>query len=901
MNFRNSSLALLLFLTACNGSNSSTPQTDTTQIDTTGADSTFADLAKAKDELATVTAQKSLTQAGLDDLNNRTTAAKQSLDEKNAELAVLKGDGQGSIKESGNALEALKRQAEAAQKDIDAKAVELDNLTRTDPGNLGLIALKAKELSDKQAELNDLIRIDPVNPGPIPKAEAELKEKTAKLAILNGDGDGSIKAAEAKRDKFLNQIAGLTTDAAKLTARNRALELKAQGDITGAADVLAKAGLTKEAAEILMAGGFRKEAAEVLRAGGFKDESDALLRLVEAETPKPAANSILEDKTSYAYEANSSLALEEVRETSSVKLQEMTIKNKLVKYTARAGHLTAYAPKDPAKPDVKDAQATIFYMAYTRDDLPKENRPVTFFWNGGPGSSSIFLHMGSWAPKRLFVNIPTMTPESKITKPASFPWIDDDETLLEHSDLVFVDPVGTGFSQAIAPHTNTEFWGMDEDARIERDFITRFINVYNRQSSPKYLYGESYGGIRTPIVARMLVEAGTRDFEKDNSGKPAKILTGIVLNSPVLDYESNTGLGGDTSNAGFLPTEAMSADYYKKASKRQKAPAIAYVDTLRNFVRNEYAAGYRQWYYPTRSAIKAAADNAPAASQRMLDWYNAKLWQFVVGRLNITTDFAEAAVNWFVVNPVDRPKAVEAFGTDIFDVEPGLERFVQLALDAEKEANSPAWLKYTKTPAGIDLLGNMKNIMGLDVNWINEFEMSSKKFQESIMPDLSLNPYDTRINVPKGAYDLTFYEDDAFAAGIENALTGMFNYQTASAYKTYNFDVIGPAWKYSRDSSMKYYRSSIPDLVQTLNYDPSIKMLVMHGYYDLVCPFHLTELDLANVGLTARIPVKNYEGGHMTYESEEARVPMKQELDKFYTQPVYPAPAVVNSQSVSMN
>ncbi len=165
------------------------------------------------------------------------------------------------------------------------------------------------------------------------------------------------------------------------------------------------------------------------------------------------------------------LELAAVDETPAVKHHSTTISGKTVEYTATAGHLIAYAPAEPASPATTDAQASIFYMAYTRDDLPKENRPVTFFFNGGPGSASIWLHLGSSAPKRLKTGEPFI-PESAYTeKPATFPWIDNEETLLDKSDLVFVDPVGTGYSQAIKPHQNQDFWEMEVDARVDLDFI----------------------------------------------------------------------------------------------------------------------------------------------------------------------------------------------------------------------------------------------------------------------------------------------------------------------------------------------------------------------------------------------------------------------------------------------
>jgi carboxypeptidase C (cathepsin A) len=275
-----------------------------------------------------------------------------------------------------------------------------------------------------------------------------------------------------------------------------------------------------------------------------------------------------------------------VDETPSIKHQKLTVNNQTIDYTARAGHLIAHAPADPANPNAaKDAEGSIFYMSYTRDDIPTDKRPVTFFFNGGPAEPSIWLHLGSWAPKHLEANAPELPAGPDM--PDSFPLVDNPQTLLDQTDLVFVDIVGSGLSQAIKPHMNKDFWNTNSDAEIFRDFITAYINRYNRQSSPKYLYGESYSGIRTPIVANLLVKAGTSQYEPDPSGKPAVVLSGFVLQSPALDY------GG----GGYLfPTYGMTTDYYRKGTARGSMSEANYADYLRSFTTWQYrpATGYPQ-------------------------------------------------------------------------------------------------------------------------------------------------------------------------------------------------------------------------------------------------------------------------------------------------------------------
>ncbi|MEP7453085.1 hypothetical protein [Phyllobacterium sp. SB3] len=567
----------------------------------------------------------------------------------------------------------------------------------------------------------------------------------------------------------------------------------------------------------------------------------------------------------------------------------MMIDGKEVNYTATAGHLIAKLPEGTPNAD----QAAVFYMAYTRDDLPRKDRPVTFFWNGGPGSSSIFLHMGSWAPKRVKTGMPIMPAEAKVKKPDNFPLIDNEEVLLDHSDLVFVDPVGTGLSQAIKPHKNIDFWGMDEDAALLRDFITRYINVNQRQSSPKYLYGESYGGIRTPVVAKLMLKAGTSSYAPDPSGEKAIAYSGMVLNSPILDYNSNCEMNRFLSCAGFMPSYGMTADYYKKGTLRGGASVAEFVETMRAFTRDKYLPAHQAKYTQAYSFVKAAYIEAKHQYAHFLKYNRTELdWQFRAGwsatanTLSYGTKLADLILktpNLIGVGAVDAER--KAF-VDKFMINPyQTMKLVTEHLEAGTKVPSGAWAAFISTLEGSQFLADMTSITGINLDWAREFDINVYDFKEKLLPGESMNPYDARLSIPKGAYDITFYEDESFQKSLNTVLTDVFDFQSNTPYKPNNFDEIGKVWKY-RDSSSVYAKSSLPDIVETLGYAPSAKILVLHGYYDLVTPFHQTELDLINMKLDNRIPVKNYEGGHMTYESEEARAPMKQELDKFYTTPL---------------
>ncbi|NNG23863.1 peptidase S10 [Massilia sp. ML15P13] len=239
------------------------------------------------------------------------------------------------------------------------------------------------------------------------------------------------------------------------------------------------------------------------------------------------------------YSGAASGALASATENAATVQTRITLEGRPLDYSATTGHLTAT--------DLQTGQpaASFFYVAYTAGALPAAQRPITFFYNGGPGSASIWLHLGSFGPRRLATTFPSTEPP--VTAPAL---VDNQETLLDHSDLVFVDAIGTGYSQAIAPRTNAQFWGVDQDAAGFRDFVRRYLAANNRQASPVYLFGESYGGPRTAVLANLLETAGVR-------------VAGVMLQSPAMNYNANCGVfdPGQVSCEGYLPSYAAVSAY----------------------------------------------------------------------------------------------------------------------------------------------------------------------------------------------------------------------------------------------------------------------------------------------------------------------------------------------------
>ncbi|TCW86500.1 peptidase S1 [Burkholderia sp. SRS-46] len=253
-------------------------------------------------------------------------------------------------------------------------------------------------------------------------------------------------------------------------------------------------------------------------------------------------------------------AVTDATEGASVVHRQVTIGGKVVKYTATAGHLTTIDPVT-SQPNAK-----MFYVAYTQDNPdPSKPRPVTFFYNGGPGSSSVYLLLGSFGPKRLQSSFPNFTP------PAPYKLLDNPDSLLDRSDLVFINPVGTGYSAAIAPAKNKDFWGVDQDARSIDRFIQRYLTKYSRWNSPKFLFGESYGTARSAVVSWVLHEDGIE-------------LNGITLQSSILDYSNAL------SAIGTFPTLAADAFYWKKTTLTPTPTDLdAYMVQARNYADNVLA------------------------------------------------------------------------------------------------------------------------------------------------------------------------------------------------------------------------------------------------------------------------------------------------------------------------
>ncbi len=244
-----------------------------------------------------------------------------------------------------------------------------------------------------------------------------------------------------------------------------------------------------------------------------------------------------------------------------------------IAYTARAGTITLRNDKD-------QITARMFYVAYTKDGANHATRPITFFYNGGPGSSTVWLRMASFGPVRVqLVN-------GRATPPAPYALVDNHDSLLDKTDEVFVDAPNTGYSRVLGYGKPADFMGIDQDGRAFTQFIQRYLSQFARWNSPKFLFGESYGTTRDAVLVNMLQDANVQ-------------INGVVFLSSVLNF-GLTGLGGFTPIGGgdwayvlYLPTEAATAWYHHKSSVRA-ANLQSFLRGVQDFAGTEYLHALEQ-------------------------------------------------------------------------------------------------------------------------------------------------------------------------------------------------------------------------------------------------------------------------------------------------------------------
>jgi carboxypeptidase C (cathepsin A) len=326
--------------------------------------------------------------------------------------------------------------------------------------------------------------------------------------------------------------------------------------------------------------------------------------VLAADTPaKPGA-----DKPAAAAPAHGIFTPESVTSQGQV-----TVEGQRIGYRAVAGTIVVH-PKgwddavqnavaaesdDKAKAEAAGsnprAEASMFYVAYFKDGVPSASRPITFFYNGGPGSSTVWLHMGAFGPRRVLTADDTHTPA------APYQLVDNAYSLLDATDMVFIDAPGAGFSRIAGKDKEKAFWGVDPDAHAFSQFILSFLSQYGRWNSPKYLFGESYGTPRSAVVVNQLETDDAVDFN------------GVILLSQILNFDLSAdgpefNPGTDEAYVVTLPTFAATAWYHNRLPGERPADLEGFLHQVETFANGDYA-----------QALQAGAELDPARRQAIAE------------------------------------------------------------------------------------------------------------------------------------------------------------------------------------------------------------------------------------------------------------------------------------------
>lgn len=459
----------------------------------------------------------------------------------------------------------------------------------------------------------------------------------------------------------------------------------------------------------------------------------------------------------------------------------VTIEGKRISYEAVAGILV-----------LKNSQNVptigMSYTAYFKDDEKDlTKRPITFIYNGGPGSSTVWLHMGCWGPQK--VNIEDMSRSR-----APYSTVNNDYSLLDASDLVFIDAPGTGFGDIITKDMGgagerKDFYGIDEDGMAFADFITRFVTDFGRWNSPKYLFGESYGTFRSAVVSNIL-----------QSSKNIS-LNGVILLSQLLTYSNMTETtsgnpGTDLPFMLILPSYAATAYYHNKLPVKPKA-LEPFLKEVEQFALTDYALA-----------------------------------------LNKGADLDEAAMNTIAQK---------------------LHNYTGLSVEYLKKAN----LRVRGPQFAQALLGDDNQITGrLD-----------SRFSGDALDPLSEN----------AQYDpMNSFIAAAFTSTLNTYMRDQLKFGNDMSYKV-SGDV--RPWNFQRRGSFIGFPNTMNDMARAMVYNPSMKVLLTGGYYDLGTPYFEGIYEMKHLPMPANlqknISYQYFESGHMVYLHPEALKSLHETVVKF--------------------
>jgi carboxypeptidase C (cathepsin A) len=449
----------------------------------------------------------------------------------------------------------------------------------------------------------------------------------------------------------------------------------------------------------------------------------------------------------------------------------VTIGGKAVKYQTETGML-------PILKADGTSRASVFYIAYTRlSDTPESERPVTFCFNGGPGSSSVWLHLGALGPRRVKMN-----EDGTLPRPP-FGMMDNVYSLLDSSDLVFIDPVATGFSRPAQEEKPESFFGETADVESIGQFIRLFTTRRGRWLSPKYLCGESYGVFRAAGLAEHL------------RARYGLYLNGLILVSGVLNFSTlEGGAGNDLPYILFLPNFTATAHFHKKLPPDLQSDLSKALAEARTFGRTEYASALQQ-------GSSLSADE----------------------RTKIVAELARLTGL--------KPQVIE---------------------DNKLRVDSGVFRKQLLHDAGLIIGGYDGRITGRDDR-----------------PDETEPGFDP-------SYSATY---GPFSAAINNYAREELKFEDDLPYEI----IAGvQPWTYVNKNSFPHVSDQ---LASAMSQNPYLRVLVLHGRCDLVCPLDTVRYSLEHMPLDAtyrtNISYAEFDAGHMMYVNLPDLKKMHERLEEF--------------------
>lgn len=402
---------------------------------------------------------------------------------------------------------------------------------------------------------------------------------------------------------------------------------------------------------------------------------------------------------------------------------QVSIAGETIRYTATTGTLAL--KEDGGKP-----KASLFFVAYTRNGVSSlGQRPITFSFNGGPGSSSVWMHLGVLGPKRVAMDDEGIG----LAPPPPYRLVDNEHSILDKTDLVFIDPISTGYSRPAPGEDAKQFHGLENDLSSVASFIRLYTTRYNRWASPKYLIGESYGTTRA---------SGLAGYLQDRHGM---YLSGIMLISSILNFQTaRFSVGNDLPYILFLPTYAATAWYHGLLSKSlQKKSLRTFLNEVESFALNEYTLALMQ-------------------GSRLRDEERKKIMQKLVSYTGLSADYVERAnlriaIHRFVKEVLrSQHKTVGRFdsrmtGTDRDAV--GEQHEYDPSFVTVQGAYTALMNDYVRTELGYENDNPYEVLTGLYMSWDFGAYNEYVNVADTLRSAMNKNPY-LRVFVGNGYYDL---------------------------------------------------------------------------------------------------------------------------------------------------